>query len=244
MLEVFNKYTMDIMDAFEWFSTHQRWVWLACTVIVSILTFNQYPNITELDETSIYGSIVQGMSAILSVSIAVIIFRIQSLENRNINLEETTLNYVYQMIRWTNPRWDEAFENQIINDRIKKRYYRKLVEEVHRNRYENIQEYYENIEDIKDRSNKEAEHQNERLKNNLKIHQNTIKLIQYIKKGYLKSTILMILPVFIGLLMLLISNGLNTFTNYIMIYISVLFSIIGIITLLFVVYESIKQSNV
>ena len=52
---------------------------------------------------SIHDDILQGLSGLGSVAIAVIIFRIQSLENRSNSIEQATLNYISQTMGWTYP---------------------------------------------------------------------------------------------------------------------------------------------
>lgn len=63
-----------------------------------------------------YGSIIQGMSALLGIVLAAAIFRIQSLENRLQSLEESTLDYVHKIIGHSYPIWDTRFENNIKNE--------------------------------------------------------------------------------------------------------------------------------
>jgi len=73
---------------------------------------------------SIYGTIVQGMSALLSVSIAVIIFRIQSLENRLHSLEDFVINYIFQITHQIYPKWLPILEEHIRNGSITNKYHK------------------------------------------------------------------------------------------------------------------------
>jgi hypothetical protein len=72
---------------------------------------------------SIHDDILQGLSGLRSVSIAVIIFRIQSLENRSNSVKQHTLNYISQTMGWTYPEWTSALENDIKSKVITNRYY-------------------------------------------------------------------------------------------------------------------------
>src|SRR3972149_11809195 len=74
----------------------------------------------------IHDAIIQGISGLGSVAIAVIIFRIQSLENRNEMLENSTLNYISQTFNWSYPDWTSSVEDDIKNKTLTNRYYARL----------------------------------------------------------------------------------------------------------------------
>ncbi len=84
-------------------------IFFSFIAIIWVVYYNiGFSNFNKENSVSIYGSVIQGMSALLSIAIAVIIFRIQSLENRNLSLEQSTLNYVYNITHWTYPQWGSS----------------------------------------------------------------------------------------------------------------------------------------
>jgi|SRR3989304_3062994 len=84
------------------------------------------PSFSKETAVTIHDSIIQGISGLGSVAIAVIIFRIQSLENRNHSLEQTTLNYISQTMGWSYPEWTASVEEDIKNRTLTNRYYARL----------------------------------------------------------------------------------------------------------------------
>src|SRR4030067_2467645 len=73
-----------------------------CYFVIRAPSFNKETAVT------IHDSIIQGISGLGSVAIAVIIFRIQSPENRDHSLEKTTLNYMSQTMGWSYPEWTSS----------------------------------------------------------------------------------------------------------------------------------------
>ena len=102
---------------------------LSILIVTTVIVWVAYyllgsPSFKQENAISIYGTTIQGMSALLSVSIAVIIFRIQSLENRNQSLEQSTLNYIFQITKNTYPKWLlPCVEENIRRGFIAARYY-------------------------------------------------------------------------------------------------------------------------
>ena len=69
-------------------------------ILIGVIWFYYFatgvPSFDKETAVTIHDSIIQGISGLGSVAIAVIVFRIVSLENRNQSLEQSTLNYISQ----------------------------------------------------------------------------------------------------------------------------------------------------
>jgi hypothetical protein len=199
-------------------------VWLYCYYF-GILSFDKNNTV------SILSSIIQGMSALMSVFIAVAIFRIQSLENRIQSLEQTTLNYIFQITTFTYPQWLPSLEQGIRNGAITKQYFDRRVELQRAGLLPyTIQQLEEDRND-----------QQERLIYNLKIRTNLHQAIRKMKTGVLGSTIYLIIPIAYSFLLLMITNTLTSELNFIFVSIMVYFSVIGIVLVIFVVFLSMVQ---
>ena len=164
----------------------------------------------------VFGTIIQGMSAVLGVSIAVMIFRIQSIENRKYMIEESTLSYIYNIIKWTYPRWGPGLEDDIERGAIIARYFQ-------------------------GRHGEESELQQTRLDYALLSHRNLTSLIQRIRTEFKVSTIILGTPILFSLPMLIATDALFREFILVVVAVNVLVSLIGIIILLDVVIKSTKE---
>ena len=174
---------------------------------------------------TIFASVIGGMSALLSVALAVIIFRIQSLENRSQSLEQSTLNYIYQITGgWTYPQWTSSVEDDIRNKSITNRYYLRIdpIEEEFRKQ--------------------ERDKQQKRLEETLNLHNGIVKRIERIRKGFWTSAIFLIMPILSSLLMLMVSDTFDSSWNFVFVSIVVLMSALGISLLVKIVKESLELS--
>lgn len=156
----------------------------------------------------------------LSVAIAVIIFRTQSLENRSQSLEQSTLNYIYQTTGWTYPQWTSSVEDDITNKSITNRYYERLVSPTEEFRKE------------------ERDRQQKRLEEALSLHTNITITIKRIRNGFYTSAIWLIMPILSSLLLLMVSDALNVIWNFIFVSVVILMSALGITLLIRIVFES------
>src|SRR3990172_10370263 len=124
---------------------------LALSVLIGITWYYYFiistPSFNKATAVTIHDSIIQGISGLGSVAIAVIIFRIQSLENRNQSLEQSTLNYISQTMGWSYPEWTPSLEEDIRKETLTNRYYanvpsksRELVLEEQRRQQKRLEE--------------------------------------------------------------------------------------------------------
>ncbi len=192
----------------------------------------------QSDAISIFGSIIQGMSALLSVAIAVIIFRVQSLENRNFSLEQSTLNYIHNITKFTYPKWIPSVEEDIKNGIITKRYFERRFDALNRRRGLKTphKEMLKELEIDRDEQQKRLE---ETLNNHIEISQT----IKRTRDGIISSVILLISPIIISFLMLMVSDALTPLGNFGFVVIVVLLSAIGIVILIQTVLDSTVQDN-
>lgn len=179
---------------------------------------------------SILGTVVQGMSALLSVAIAAIIFRIQSLDNRKQSIEQSTLNYIFQTTGFIYPEWTPLIEENIRNGHITERYLdnrRSLAKDKGFLNTEHLQQLQI------DRDN-----QQERLIQTLTLHENINRTIKITKRDFIISTFILSLPIIGSLLYLMFPESqisMIVFTPLI------LLSCLGIISLITTVTESIED---
>lgn len=213
-------------------------------VVGGILLYYQWFGVFNFNSNnvvSIFGSIIQGMSALLAVAITVIIFRIQSLENRNYSLEQSTLNYIHNRISWDYPDWIPKIEENIRNGRISNRYYRAMRDLcIKQGR---IKEDLESSKEVEQRLIKDRDNQQERLEQTLNIHIRINQTIQRIRKGVISSLIMLVFPIIISFLMLMASDALNAFQSLMIVSVVVVTSAIGIVVLVNVILESMVQNN-
>lgn len=182
----------------------------------------------------VFSSAIQGMSALLSVAIALVIFRIQSLENRNQSLEQSTLNYIHQIIGWSYPAWTSSTEEHIRSKSITDRYCLMIRTRRLGQASPISNEEEKSILEERDRQQK-------RLEETLNRHNKTAKTIQRMKSGFIPTAIFLIAPILFSLLMLMVSDALDSFWNFVFVSLVVLMSALGIILLIKVVLESIVE---
>jgi hypothetical protein len=205
---------------------------VALLVMFVVMWFSFYflgiSNFNKNSSVSIFGTVIQGMSALLSVAIAVIIFRIQSLENRNQSLEQSTLNHVFAIVGWSYVEWDVFLENDIRNKSITDRYYQirlKLQQQG------SLTWTKEELEEDKNRTQK-------RLEGSLSKHNGTKRTIQKIRNGVFSSMVFLVFPILFSFLLLMVSDSLSPSYDFVYVSIMVLLSMIGITLLLKLVLES------
>lgn len=195
-------------------------VWFYYFVIVS-------PSFNKQTATIIHDSIIQGISGLGAVAIAVFIFRIQSLENRSESLEQTTLNYISQTFGWSYPEWTQSLEEDIRNKTLTSKYYinppsrtEKLISE-------------------------EKERQQRRLEEALCLHSRIEQTVVRIRKDVFYAIIFLILPILLSLLLLLVVDLLDIFWNFFFLSIVIVICSLGILLLIKIVLEStVKESTV
>lgn len=207
---------------------------LALFVMFVIMWFSFYflgiSSFNKNNSVSIFGTVIQGMSALLSVAIAVIIFRIQSLENRNQSLEQTTLNYIFQITQAVYPQWSSSVENDIRSKGLTNRYFSSRVDA---NEAGFLPRKY-----TKEELQKDRDEQQKRLKETLNLHNKTNQTIRRIKSGVFSSVVFLVFPILFSFLLLMVSDSLDPSYNFIYVSIMVLMSMIGITLLLKLVLES------
>ena len=189
---------------------------------------------------SIFGSVIQGMSALLSVAIAVIIFRIQTLENRKQSLEESTLNFIFQITKMTYPQWIPSVETDIKSGSLTNRYYNRRVNtsELIRMEANKPTKYRQRIKEYaEDRDTQQA-----RLTETLNLHNSISQTIRRIKNGFYTSAIFLIMPIIISLLMFMVSDAIDSFGNFVVVSVVVLMSALGIAILIEIVVTSTVES--
>lgn len=170
------------------------------------------------------------MSALLSVAIAVIIFRIQSLENRNQQLEESTLNFIFQTTRSAYPKWIPSVEEGIQNKALTEQYYKSRVKslDLSQSGYDKKVKEYAEDRDI----------QQKRLEETLNLHTRTEQTIQQVRDGVINSTIMLIIPILLSFLLLMVSDAFDVSFNFVFVSTVVFLSASGIAGLIKTVLES------
>ena len=205
--------------------------------IVSILIYYYpvgFPSFNKNNAVSIFGSVIQGMSALLSVAIAITIFRIQTLENRTQSIEESALNFIFQITSFTYPQWSSSVEDDITSGRLTNQYYNRrkaklwTMEILEPAKYQEILKEYAEDRDT----------QQERLMDIMKRRKNVSQTIRRIKDGFYPSVVFLIMPIVVSLLMFMVSDILDSFWNFIMVSAVVLMSALGTALLTRIVLES------
>lgn len=172
------------------------------------------------------------MSALLSIVLAVSIFRIQSLENRIQSIEQSTLDYIYKITNFTYPYWCNDLEEHIKNKIITERYFQ------NRKKDKKILVKYSLQELEEDRDN-----QQERLFHNLTLRTKLQQTINKMKQQIQIVAILLILPIAISILLLMTTDSLPALQNFFLVSLMVYLSIIGIGLLTAVVLQSMIQQT-
>jgi uncharacterized membrane protein len=197
---------------------------LAIFLLIGVIWFYYFairsPGFNKETATTIHDSIIQGISGLGSVAIAVIIFRIQSLENRNQSLEQTTLNYISQTMGWSYPEWTASLEEDIRNKTLTNRYYARLPPKAD-----------ELVAAERDR-------QQRRLEEALDLHTRIRQTIRRIRNDVIYSAIFLILPILLSLLLLMMVDLLDVFWNFVFLSTVVLMCALGILSLIKMVLES------
>lgn len=189
-----------------------------------------FSSFNKSNAVSIFSSVIQGMSALLSVAIAVIIFRIQSLENRNQQLEESTLNFIFQTTRSAYPKWIPSVEEGIQNKALTEQYYKSRVKslDLSQSGYDKKVKEYAEDRDI----------QQKRLEETLNLHTRTEQTIQQVRDGVINSTIMLIIPILLSFLLLMVSDAFDVSFNFVFVSTVVFLSASGIAGLIKTVLES------
>ncbi len=209
---------------FEFRFTHILGALLILAVIVAVIWFFYFiisaPGFNTETATTIHDSIIQGISGLGSVAIAVIIFRIQSLENRNQALEHSTLNYISQTMGWSYPEWTPSLEEDIRNKTLTNRYYARLPAKT--------DEFVL----------AEKERQQKRLEEALDLHDRVRQTIRRIRGDVFCSALFLILPILLSLVLLMVVDLLSVFWNFVFLVAVVLMCAVGILSLIKMVLGS------
>jgi hypothetical protein len=210
---------------------------IGVVIILIIYCIIGFENFSKNNAVTIFSSVIEGMSALLSVAIAVIIFRIQSLENRNQSLEQSTLNYILQVVGWSYPSWISSTERDIRNKSITERYLSSM-------RAKRTQAISLPISQVEEKFfAEERDRQQERLEEILNLHTNIAKTIERIKNRFYTSAVFLILPILSSLLLLMVSDVLNNYWNFFFVFVVVGMSALGITLLIAIVLESTVKAK-
>jgi hypothetical protein len=198
-------------------------------ILTAVIWFSYYAigfsNFNKETAVSIHDSVIQGISGFAAVAIAVIIFRIQSLETRNQLLEQSTLNYISQTLGWSYPEWTSTVEDDIRNKTLTNRYYAHLPSKADKLVIE------------------ERDRQQKKLEETLNLHSRIRQTIRRIRNDVLSSMIFLITPVLCSLLLLTVADLLDNFWNFVSASIVVLLCALGILLLIKMTLEStVKES--
>lgn len=174
---------------------------------------------------SIHDDILQGLSGLGSVAIAVIIFRIQSLENRSNSIEQSTLNYISQTMGWTYPEWTSSLENDIKSKVITNRYYTN-------------QHLKDDVIVVA-----EKDRQQKRLEESLDLHIRIQQTIRRIRNDVFSCVLFLLLPLLLSLLLLMVSDFLDLFWTFASVSIVVLMGSLGIMLLMKMVLGSTVRGS-
>ena len=202
---------------------------LVLFILIGVIGFYYFaagvPSFDKETAVTIHDSIIQGISGLGSVAIAVIIFRIVSLENRNQSLEQSTLNYISQTMGWSYPEWTSSVEDDIRNKTLTNRYYARLPSKTD-----------ELVIAERDRQQK-------RLEEALNLHTRIQQTIRRIRNDVFSCAIFLILPILLSLLLLMVVELLDIFWNFVSLSAVVLMCSLGISLLIKMVLEStVKES--
>jgi hypothetical protein len=224
----------------KFFKAHSEGIYVVLIfILVGTLWAYYYligsPTFNRGNAVSIFGIVIEANSALLSVAIAVIVFRIQSLENRSLQLEESTLNFIFQTTRLAYPKWIPSVEDDIHSRAISKRYYEIRVKGLRVGQ----SGYNDKVKEFHDDENT----QQKRLEETLSLYTRIEQTIQMTRKNVFSSMVLLIFPIFSSFFLLMISDALADFTIFYMVSLVVLMSALGIISLMITVLKSTVQSD-
>jgi len=194
--------------------------------IISLYYIFAFDSFDEDTANAIHDDILQGLSGLASVAIAVIIFRIGSLENRNHSLEQSTLNYISLTMGITYPEWTASLENDIKNQTLTNRYYASIPPK--------------SAELVLT----EKQRQQKRLEETLDLHLRIKQTIQRIRNDVFACAFFLILPLLLSLVLLYVSDVLGLFWTFWSVSIVVVISAVGIMLLIKMVLGStVKESG-
>lgn len=199
-----------------------------------------FSSFNKNNAVAIFGSVIQGMSALLSVAIAVVIFRIQTLENRKQSLEESTLNFIFQITKSTYPQWIPSVEADIKSRILTNQYYNACVNtsELDRMKGNEPAKYRQRIKEYAE----DRDTQQTRLMEVLNIRNRISQTILRIKSGFFPSAIFLMTPIIVSLLFFMVSDAFDSFANFLMVSAVVLSSALGIALLIMIVLESTVET--
>lgn len=216
---------------------------LIILILIAIIWFNYYRigfvSFNKNNAVSIFSSVIQGMSALLSIAIAVIVFRIQSLENRNSSLEQSTLDYIHRITRLTYPKWIPSVEDDIRSGTLAKRYYDNRVDGLNRTIGLSKTDYEKRLKELE----RDRDTQQKRLMETLNLNAKIEQTIQRMRNRVISNVILLIMPILLSFLFLMISDALDTSYNFVLVSMVVLMSAIGITQLITILLVSTVQSD-
>jgi hypothetical protein len=202
---------------------------LVIFILIGIIWFYYFaigvPSFDKDTAVTIHDSVIQGISGLGSVAIAVIIFRIQSLENRNQSLEQSTLNYISQTMGWSYPEWTSSVEDDIKNKTLTNRYYARLPSKTD-----------EFIAAERDRQQK-------RLEEALDLHTRIQQTIRRIRNDVFSCVFFLIIPILLSLLLLMVIDLLDIFWNFVFLSAVILMCSLGILLLIKMVLESTVRES-
>ena len=211
-------------------SLRSQWVIILFVVVITLVWILYYligsPSFNRNNAVSIYGTVIQGMSALLSVALAVVIFRIQSLENRNQSLEQSTLNYIFQTTGNIYPQWSSIVEEDIENKSLTRHY-----SSISRQR---------NINMPRERLEKDRDDQQKRLEETVYLHTKTDQTIQQTKKRVYVAFIFLISPIMISLFLLMGSDAFPNEAIFYTVASVILLSAFGILLLILTALDSLS----
>ena len=193
---------------------------IAITTLIFFYFAVGFSSFNKTTANEIHDDILQGLSGLGSVAIAVIIFRIQSLENRNHSLEQSTLNYISQTMGWSYPEWTASLEEDIKNKTITNRYY--------------ADQHLKNEPLVAS----ERDRQQKRLEEALDLHARISQTIRRIRNDVFSCAFFLILPLLLSLLLLMISDFLNKFWTFASVSAVVIMGSLGIMLLIKMVLGS------
>ncbi|MCJ7635791.1 hypothetical protein MUP77_25790 [Candidatus Bathyarchaeota archaeon] len=202
---------------------------LVIFILIGVIWFYYFaigvPSFDKDTAVTIHDSVIQGISGLGSVAIAVIIFRIQSLENRNQSLEQSTLNYISQTMGWSYPEWTSSVEDDIKSKTLTNRYYARLPSKTD-----------EFIAAERDRQQK-------RLEEALDLHTRIQQTIRRIRNDVFSCVFFLIIPILLSLLLLMVIDLLDIFWNFVFLSAVILMCSLGILLLIRMVLESTVRES-
>ncbi|HEX9262175.1 MAG TPA: hypothetical protein VF893_06565 [Candidatus Bathyarchaeia archaeon] len=185
-----------------------------------------FSSFTRSTAVTVHDDIIQGLSQLGSVAIAVITFRILSLENRNHSLEQATLNYISQNMGWSYPEWTSSLENDIKNKTLTNRYY--------------------SNHHLKDDALVAAEkkRQQQRLEEAVDLHTRIKQTIHRTRNDVISCAVFLLGPLLLSLPILMVIDFLDVFWIFMSVSIVVLMGSLGIMLLIkMVLGTTVKETR-